>query len=1182
MDERAQLEQSITRLEDQRAVLGDAAADTALDALREKLAALEDAENASGPEAAAPEMAGERKLVTIMFVDMAGFTSLAETMDPEAVRNLVNTCFEALVPVIETYGGTVTKFIGDAIESVFGAPVAHENDPERALSCALEIMDAMARFNAAQGTDLGLHLGINTGLVIAGGIGSTERQDYAVTGDAINLAARLEDASERGEILVGPDTYRLTSSSFAFETLAPIRVQGKREPVQVYRLVGRKEEQGRKRWLDTQRITSPLVGREAEFSSVTACIERLNEGQGGLLFLTGEAGLGKSRLMAEVRKRTLSGDSDPPLRWLEGRALSFGETMSYWPFQGILWQWAGITEEDSEAQAWDKLQRRVWALFARDTGEVLPYLASLLSLEVRAPYADRVKHLDGDAMGHQIYLTSRRFFERLAQERPLVLVFEDLHWVDRSSAELLEHLLPLVERVPLLICIVSRSGSETPAMHLREVSAREHASCYTEVRLAPLSQAESRQLIDNLLQIDDLSPQAREMIAGKAEGNPFFVEEIVRALIDAGAVVRDRSTGQCRATEQVESITIPDTIQGVIMARVDRLDEDVKDVLRTAAVIGRSFFYRVLRAVAEADQVLDGRLAELQAVELIREKRGGPELEYIFKHALAQEATYESILLERRRALHGQVGEAIETIFGDRLEEFYGLLAYHYARAEAWEKAQEYLLKAADQAGRVAADAEALAHYEQAMAAYERAFGDRWDPLQRAALERKMGEAFFRRGDLQHAMEHLERALALLGRPLPASRPGVRWAIAREAAAHVAHRLLPGLFLKPPGGPVSPAVEHEINALRNLRWKSLSGDWELFFLTSLRMANRSGRAGYLSGLVRGLSTMAACFDLVPVLWLAKGYHRRSLALAKESQDPALLGSAYVSCRYHEWNQGNWDAAVEIGRRGAESCLEAGNLDAWGNGVRAVIFSLAYKGDFAEALRLSEELIRVAEEGDARHLLCWGLQEQGRIHRLRGHWDEARSALQRSAALAATIPDHRTHMEAYGQLGQLYLEEGNLVQAFASLRESQRLHTDYNIFSPITSAPLRNGLAQAHLVAAERGDGKERDNWLRKAKGACRAALKNGKAFRGALPEAMRLQGTYEWLRGKRAAARKWWQRSINLAEELGQPYDLGMAHLEMGRRLGDTSHLALAEALFAEIGAEWDLAQAQEALGKTE
>ena len=460
------------------------------------------------------------------------------------------------------------------------------------------------------GTDLGLHLGINTGLVIAGGIGTRQRQDYAVTGDAINLAARLEDASQRGEILVGPDTHRLTSSLFDFQVLPPIRLQGKRDPVPVYRLLGLKEEPKRTRWLASAGITSPLVGREAELGAVKGSVARLLQGQGGMLFVFGEAGIGKSRLMAEVRRQVQADLSDPSLqspslRWLEGRALSFGESMSYWPFQGLLWQWAGITEDDSESQAWDKLERHVWGLFAAETAEVLPYLASLLRLEVRDPYSERVKYLNGEAMGYQVYLTSRRFFERLARERPLVLVFEDLHRVDQSSAELLEHLLPLVERVPLLICGVSRPDPDSPAAHLAQVAARDHAGRCTELRLAPLSQADSTRLVDNLLEIDNLPPRVRETIVRKAEGNPFFVEEIIRSLIDAGAVVHDAASGRWLATAQVESFAIPDTVQGVIMSRIDRLDDDLKDVLRTAAVIGRSFFYRVLRAVAAADRELD-------------------------------------------------------------------------------------------------------------------------------------------------------------------------------------------------------------------------------------------------------------------------------------------------------------------------------------------------------------------------------------------------------------------------------------------------------------------------------------------------------------------------------------------------------------------------------------------------
>jgi len=428
------------------------------------------------------------------------------------------------------------------------------------------------------------------------------------------------------------------------------------------------------------------------------------------------------------------------------------------------------------------------ALFGEETIDYLPYLASLLVIEVRGEYAERVKYLDGEAMGQQIFLTSRRFFERLARSQPTVLVFEDLHWMDESSTLLLEHLLSLVETVPLTIFGVSRPERATPAARLRDLSAGEFAARYTEIRLAPLSGADSSQLIDNLLDIENMPVRLRELMVEKADGNPFFLEEVIRTLIDTGAVARDASGGRWRATAQIETLQIPNTIQGVIMARVDRLDEELKQVLRLASVIGRNFLYRVLKTIAEAGPGLDENLAQLQAVDLIHEKQHLPEVEFMFKHALAQEATYESILLQKRRDLHARVAQAMEALFAERIGEFYGLLAYHYARAEVWDKAQGYLLKAADQAGQMAADAEALNLYRQALAAYARAFGDKWDPAQRASLARKMGDAFFRRGEYSLALEQYRQALSYLGYRLPESRGGVRWALVRELLVHIGHR----------------------------------------------------------------------------------------------------------------------------------------------------------------------------------------------------------------------------------------------------------------------------------------------------------------------------------------------------------------------------------------------------------
>ena len=443
--ERAYLEQAIVSLEAQRAVLGDAVVDTAVASMRETLATLDTAE---AGQTFVPAVSHERKRVTIMFADISGFTALAEQHDPEVVRDLLNACFARLLPMIEKYEGTVEKFIGDAIVAIFGAPVTHEDDAHRALRAALEMMDALAVFNTDQGTDLGMHIGVNTGLVVAGGIGVSGHQQYGVTGDAVNLAARLEDASERGEILVGPDTYRLTNPSFTFETLPPIRVKGKAAPVPVYRVLGLRGSPGSATQSETQGLRSSLVGREPEFAVLLGCVERLQAGQGELFSLTGEAGLGKSRLLAELRQQTVRHGAH--VLWLEGRALSIGQTMSYWPFQEILRHCAGITAADDEAVMWQKLESRVTALFAEQSPEVLPYLASLLTLEVKGDLAQRVEYLDGDAMKRQLFLSSWRFFERLAKVQPLILVFEDAHWLDASSSQLLEHLLPLVESTPLI------------------------------------------------------------------------------------------------------------------------------------------------------------------------------------------------------------------------------------------------------------------------------------------------------------------------------------------------------------------------------------------------------------------------------------------------------------------------------------------------------------------------------------------------------------------------------------------------------------------------------------------------------------------------------------------------------------------------------------------------------------
>ena len=843
--------------------------------------------------------------------------------------------------------------------------------------------------------------------------------------------------------------------------------------------------------------------------------------------------------------------------------MTFGQTISYWPFREVLRRDMAITEDDSEKEDWRKLEARVESLFGEDAADVVPYLAPLLSLPPQGEHAKRIEHLDSEAVGRQVFLAARRYLERLAQGGPLVLVFEDLHWMDDSSGRLLEHVLPLVKLVPVLFLGVSRPDPSSSGARLRKIAAAEYPEHTNEVVLSPLSPRDSTAMVRNLLAIEDLPLHVRDLIVRKADGNPFFLEEVLRTLIDAGAIVQGASGGRWVATSQIDNLTVPDNIQGVIMARVDRLDEEAKQVLRTAAVIGQSFLYRVLHEVSEARRELDRHLATLQSVELVLEKQRTPELEFLFKHALAQEATYESILLQRRRELHALVGEAIERLFSKRLDEFYGLLAYHYAKAETWEKAQEFLFKAGDKAGGMAADAEALAHYQQAIDAYSRAFGDRWDPVDRAAVERKIGEALSRRGDHVQAIDYLQRALGHLSRPLPTSPWGTRRAILRELLSQVGRRLWP--IGKSRDVPPSRAVEEEYGVYYTMGWIEVFADPERFLLTMLRSLNFSEREGYQLGIATASSGLGTASDFVAQFRLASYLHRRAVVAAEAIQTPDILGLAYQNLAVHEYINADHEAAFQHAEKAQQFHRESGDLHAVGLTMLFVTYVLDVRGQFDAALVKAQEIIDLGDDSGDQQVRCWGEQVSGRIKCRRGELDDARVHLERAVDLADRIPDRLSQVEARSELGRCLLQQGDLDDALSMFEAAEPLRAQFQVRSaPVT--PLRNGLAATLLLAADRAEGPERAERLKLARDACKAALRQGKAFRPGMPEAMRLQGTYQWLSNDRSGALKWWRGSVSLAERFQQPLDVARSSLEMGTRLDDAGLIDRAEAIFKELG----------------
>jgi ABC-type oligopeptide transport system substrate-binding subunit/class 3 adenylate cyclase len=663
------------------------------------------------------QVTAERRMVTILFSDVKGSTAMAEDLDPEDVMEIMDGAFDVLIEPVYRYEGTLARLMGDAVLAFFGAPIAHEDDPERAIRAALDIIEGAKQYAAELEQERGItgfnvRVGIHTGLVVVGEVGSDLRVEYTAMGDAINLAARMESAAQPGTVLISEDTHKLIAPLFETEALGPVQVKGKAQPVPVYRVLAAKEVPGKVRGIAG--LESPLVGREAEFAALQEAVERLEAGVGGVVTLVGEAGLGKSRLVAEIRR--VGASHDLPLLWVEGRCLSYGSSIAYLLWLDVLRGLLGVTLEDAPQAVREQLRERVQAACPEHFDDVYPYLARLMSLPLADDLASTLDDMSARDLKAHTFQAVQTLIECAAKQQPLVLVCEDLHWADPTSIELLEQVLALTEQATLLLLCVFRPVKEHACWRFRELAAQTHLDRHTDLLLEPLSAAESQALVANLLRIEELPDALRERILSRAEGNPFYVEEVVRSLIDRGAIVRDEATGRWSATREVADIPIPDTLQGVLMARIDRLREDTKRVLQMASVIGRIFLYRVLAAIAEEERRLGEHLLTLQYQEMIRERARIPELEYIFKHDLTREAAYNGLLKKERRVFHRQVAEALERLLPERVEERPGLLAYHWERAGDAEKAVHYLQRAGDEARVMYSPTEAIDYYHRALA----------------------------------------------------------------------------------------------------------------------------------------------------------------------------------------------------------------------------------------------------------------------------------------------------------------------------------------------------------------------------------------------------------------------------------------------------------------------------------
>jgi class 3 adenylate cyclase/tetratricopeptide (TPR) repeat protein len=675
---------------------------------------------------------GERKQVTVLISDLSGYTAMSEELDAEEVREILSRIFGETAQIVAKYEGYIDKFMGDAVMVLFGIPRTHEDDPVRAIKAAIDIHDLVERMSPRLENKIGrpllMHSGISTGLVITGET-NLEKGTERVLGHTINLASRLTSLARAGEIFVGEETYHLAEGYFNFEVLEPAQVKGKKEPISIYKVLSPKEKP-----ITVHRFSglrAKLIGRKTELAQLMEAAQQLQDGKGRIIAICGEAGTGKSRLVEEF-KATID-----KIQWREGHSYAYSQNIPYSLLIDLLNRTWKIEESDSPRKVKEKVESNIELLLGRKD-DVAAYIGSLYGLDY-----PEMKEVNPEFWKSRLQDTFKTIFTALTETKPTVICLEDIHWADPSSVDLLCFILSEYRYPALFLC--------TYRPPFRLFASREPGLVgkpYQEIGLKDLSVTEAQEMMESLLKTKNIPPELKQFIQGKAEGNPFYLEEVINSLVESEALIR--ANGDWRFVRPISESDIPLTINGAISARVDRLEEELKRVLQEASVIGRAFLYDILKRVTELREQLDECLNSLELIDLIRRSSLQPDLEYIFKHALTQEVVYNGLLRKDRQALHERIGFVIEEVFRDRLSEFYETLAFHFKQGKSFHKAVDYLMKSGEKSLKRYAVEESHQHYKEAFDLLaNKASKTKEEEVLLIDLLNKWSLVFFYRGDFR-------------------------------------------------------------------------------------------------------------------------------------------------------------------------------------------------------------------------------------------------------------------------------------------------------------------------------------------------------------------------------------------------------------------------------------------------
>ncbi len=979
------------------------------------------------------EAAGQRRQVTVVFVDLSGYTRLSQKIDSEQLYDLVQQCTKMFANDVYKYDGIVDKFTGDGLMALFGAPIAHENNAELAIRSALDMQSDLAALSAQMqdelGSEINAHIGLHSGHVIVGGVGSNRMMNYTAIGDVVNLASRIESAASSGTILVSDAVFRQVRNLFDFESVPPLTLKGISQPVTAHRVIGAKANPGSVRGIEG--LYAPMVGRDGELERLRQTVNAMtSEKIGRFVAVSGEAGIGKSRLISEFKSFL----SQLHVQVGEGYSLIYRKGVSYWIFQDVLLRSLEVDAETPKSECAARLQALVTRVLPERVDDVLPYLEYLLSLPLSNPNtARRIEFLAADQLRQQIFLAMRELILAESLQKPVVLILEDLHWADDGSLELIDFLLELLHKNPIVIVAVSRSFAEGKLAEITKRAGDQLRLRFTDLSLKNLSPDQSDRLLSQLLAIYNMPETLRNNIVQRAAGIPLYIEEILRMLMDKNLLQREE--GRWKFTEKVDldTLGVPDTLEGLILTRFDHLELLHRHILKVASVIGRAFtralIFECLPELTSTE--IDSSFPVLLDREFLLPD-SSPGGEYMFKHVLVSDTIYRTLLKRERKELHGRVANVIEKMYADHLEDQIDVLARHYFWSDRGDRALHYLILAGQKSARNYNTSQAQKYFEDALSLFPETDHT---PQQALHVHTGLGDALALAGDYPNTRAAYERALQV-------------WALDEKASAEIACSLQRKIGMTHEAqGDYDQALVCLSSASKLLLDARLDSPAELSQILNdsgwiyFRRGNLDEAEKYLTD-AQALAEKAGRLDVVSSIYNRLGgvYYQKnhlvhasdfvakSIAIREEIGDILGVARSYNNLGLLGVKQGVWDEALYNFKRSAELQTRLGDAE----GIIELNINLGLlqidRGYPEEARHYLEEALSRAEQiGHAFHTAQTN-HHLSLLFSAIGEWTTALSYSKRSEDLFKTLGEKATLGEVYANLGVISLGLGNLPDA----------------------------------------------------------------------------------------------------------------------------------------------------------